>query len=569
VEHISKIYNLFSKNKKSFTKLLVISMVVALLEVIGIAAIMPFISIASDFSYIDEQEYLNFMYVYFGFSSHLYFVITFGIILILFYCFKGLLYIYYYASLAKISRGQYAVIATEIFKNFLNRKYIDFLDHNNASLTKSIVTEAQGVTTTFVSIFLIMSELLVLILIVSIMFYKNFLASLVIFLVLILNVVLIKKTISKKINSQGIERERFQKEFYSSINTSFGNFKISKLSLNPEIILNKFRVSNLGFTNAQIKFESLVHIPRVILETLGFSVVIIIVLFLLIRNNNTIVESMPLITLFVLGLYRLLPAVNRIITNYNNIEYYAKSLDIVLDEIHHPIEEKSKNNIIFSKRILLENINFSYKDKLILRDVSLTINKGEKVAFIGESGSGKSTLVDIIMGLHLLQTGDCFVDTQQISNLNIDSWRGKVGYIPQSIYLFEGTVLENVAFGRIVDESKVKTALESANILKFLELHHEGVNTQVGDFGVKLSGGQRQRVAIARAIYGNPEVLVLDEATSALDESIERRVMNEIYKIAKDKTLIVIAHRKSTITNCDKVYKVKDQKVMLVESNSN
>jgi ATP-binding cassette, subfamily B, bacterial PglK len=566
MEHIRKIYNLFSKNKRSIAKLLVISMVVALLEVIGIAAIMPFISVASDFSYIDEQEYLNFMYLGFGFSSHLYFVVTFGIILILFYCFKGLLYIYYYASLAKISRGQYAIIATEIFKNFLNRKYIDFLDHNNASLTKSLVTEAQGVTTTFVSIFLIMSELLVLILIVSIMFYENFEASSAIFLVLFLNVVMIKKTISKKINSQGIEREKFQKEFYSSINTSFGNFKISKLSLNPEIILNKFRASNLGFTNAQIKFESLVHIPRVILETLGFSVVVLIVLFLIIRNNNTIVESMPLITLFVLGLYRLLPAVNRIITNYNNIEYYAKSLDIVLDEIHHPVEEKSKNSVIFAEKVSLENINFSYKDKLILKDVSFAINKGEKVAFIGESGSGKSTLVDIIMGLHLIKSGKCFVDEQQLNNLNIDSWRGKVGYIPQHIYLFEGTVLENISFGREPDEKKARIALKSANILEFLELHHEGLNTQVGDFGVKLSGGQKQRVAIARAIYDNPEVLVLDEATSALDASIERKVMNEIYRIARDKTLIVIAHRQSTITDCDKVYLVKDKKVSLTQT---
>jgi ATP-binding cassette subfamily B protein len=267
--------------------------------------------------------------------------------------------------------------------------------------------------------------------------------------------------------------------------------------------------------------------------------------------------------LFVLGLYRLLPAVNRIITNYNNIEYNSKAVDVVLDEIYHPIEKKSEKSIVFSKRIALQNINFSYKDKIILEDVSLTINKGEKVAFIGESGSGKSTLVDIIMGLHLIKSGKYFVDDDELSNLNIDSWRGKVGYIPQYIYLFEGTVLENVTFGSVMDEKKARAALKSANILEFLELHHEGLNTQVGDFGVKLSGGQKQRVAIARAIYSNPEVLVLDEATSALDESIERKVMNEIYKIASDKTLIVIAHRRSTITDCDKVYMVKDKKVSL------
>jgi ABC-type multidrug transport system fused ATPase/permease subunit len=567
MEGIGKIYNLFSNNVKSIAKLLIVSLLVALFEVIGVVAIMPFISVASDFGNIMEEEYLSFFYIYFGFSSDLYFVIALGSILILFYLFKGFFNIYYYANLAKISRGQYSIIATEIFKNFLNRKYIDFLDQSNASLTKSIVTEAQGVTTTFVSFFLIMSELLVLILIISIMLYQNFLASLIVFLILIANVILIKKTISKKINAQGVEREKFQKEFFSSINTSFGNFKISKLSLNPKIILKKFRTSNLGFTEAQIKFETLVHIPRVILETLGFSVVIILVLYLLIQNNNSIVDSMPIITMFVLGLYRLLPAVNRIITNYNNIEFYSKSLDIVLDEINHPIEEKSEKNVVFSKKIVFENINFSYKDKLILNNVSFTINKGEKIAFIGASGSGKSTLADIIMGLHTLESGNFLVDENQLNNLNIDGWRSKIGYIPQNIYLFEGTVLENIAFGRIVDEKKARAALKSANILEFLELNHEGINTQVGDFGVKLSGGQKQRVAIARAIYGNPEVLILDEATSALDESIERKVMSEIYQIAKNKILIVIAHRLSTIKDCDKVYLVKDKKVSKINRN--
>ncbi len=172
------------------------------------------------------------------------------------------------------------------------------------------------------------------------------------------------------------------------------------------------------------------------------------------------------------------------------------------------------------------------------------------------------------MGLHTLESGNFLVDENQLNNLNIDGWRSKIGYIPQNIYLFEGTVLENIAFGRIVDEKKARAALKSANILEFLELNHEGINTQVGDFGVKLSGGQKQRVAIARAIYGNPEVLILDEATSALDESIERKVMSEIYQIAKNKTLIVVAHRLSTIKDCDKVYLVKDKKVRLIEINN-
>lgn len=209
-------------------------------------------------------------------------------------------------------------------------------------------------------------------------------------------------------------------------------------------------------------------------------------------------------------------------------------------------------------KISINNLNFLYeKDKKILNNVSLEISKGSSIAFIGESGSGKSTLVDVIIGLHDLDD-NLYIDDYPLNLKNLQSWREKIGYIPQNINLFEGTVAENVAFSKYYDEIRVKKALEQAKLLEFLEKEHNGIDTLAGDSGIKLSGGQRQRVAIARALYTDPEILVLDEATSALDTNTEADIMKEIYEISKGKTLIIIAHRLSTIKKCDKVYEIKN-----------
>jgi ABC-type multidrug transport system fused ATPase/permease subunit len=249
--------------------------------------------------------------------------------------------------------------------------------------------------------------------------------------------------------------------------------------------------------------------------------------------------------------------VNRIVTGYNTLLYYHRSIDIIDEELKTTQENLGNKIIEFKEKIELTNVNFSYQEKEVLSGINLTINKGEKIAFIGESGSGKSTLVDLIIGLYRLNQGEMKIDNVLVDESNLQNWRSQIGYIPQQVYLFDGTIAENVCFGRDLDKSLLVTVLKQANILDFLQTK-QGVNTLVGEGGIQLSGGQKQRVAIARAIYGQPEILVLDEATSALDEETERKIMNEIYQISQDKTLIVIAHRLSTIKDCDKIYQLED-----------
>ncbi|ECK1948490.1 ATP-binding cassette domain-containing protein, partial [Campylobacter lari] len=214
-------------------------------------------------------------------------------------------------------------------------------------------------------------------------------------------------------------------------------------------------------------------------------------------------------------------------------------------------------SIEFKEKIVLKNLFFAYKGKKnLFKNLNFELKKNEKIAFIGKSGSGKSTLVDLIIGLLKPSDGAIFVDGIKLDESNIKSFRSKIGYIPQQIYLFNDSIAKNISFGEEVDETLLHKVIKQANLESFVNSLEDGVHTKVGDSGSFLSGGQRQRIAIARALYQQPEILVLDEATSALDQESEAKIMEEIYKISKDKTLIIIAHRLSTIQGCDRVFEV-------------
>jgi ATP-binding cassette, subfamily B, bacterial PglK len=247
-----------------------------------------------------------------------------------------------------------------------------------------------------------------------------------------------------------------------------------------------------------------------------------------------------------------LPCLNKFIASYNNFQYFRNTIKQVTNDLKIKKENYLSNETVtFEHKIELVNVTFKYQgaDDYLFKEVNLEINKGDKVAVIGQSGCGKSTLVDIIMGMLTLDRGEIIVDGKIINSENMKAWRRKFGYIPQEIYLYDASVADNVTFGRDYDESRVIEVLKQANIYDYLQTK-EGLETMVGEGGVQLSGGQKQRIGIARALYDDPEILVLDEATSALDNETESLIMDEIYHLSKHRTLIVIAHRLSTLEKC-------------------
>ncbi len=564
IETLKKLRVLLTKRDKQFLLfLLFFSIFIAIIETVGISAIMPFISIASNFTLVETNEYYSFLYKFFNFETVQKFVIIFGIILIIFYIFRSGINLFYFYLMAKFTQGRYHLLAFRLFRNYLGFSYRDFTSKNSSNLTKSIVTEANNLTGLISNILLIFSEIFVIIFIYGMLLFVNWKITLILTIILAIKALFLIKTLSKKIKILGDSRALYQQKFYEIINSTFGNFKIIKLFSNENKILNEFKNASFEYARVNVVNKTLSIVPRLFLEAVGFSLMIFVVIYLIYKYNSDIKPTLPIISMYILALYRLLPSFNRIMSGYNDIMFRVKSLDIIHSDLMYNIENLGDKKIKFKDKIELKNILFGFeKDKSILKNLNLTIKKGEKIAFIGESGAGKSTLVDIIIGLYRPKIGNILVDNEKLNDFNIKSLRQKIGYIPQSVYLFDGNVADNVVFGREFYEEKIIQVLKKANIWKFLK-EKDGIYTKVGEGGIQLSGGQKQRVAIARAIYSEPEILVLDEATSALDSQTEERIMDEIYTVSSDKTLIIIAHRLSTIQRCEKIYEIKNGQISL------
>jgi ATP-binding cassette subfamily B protein len=558
--YFEKLRQLLDRKTKAHLLWLVgFSVFVSVIETVGISAIMPFIDVATNFESIQTNKYYKWLFDLFSFESEVNFAMAFGIVLLGFYIFRGGINILYNYLLISFSKNLAASISKKLFKIYLAMPYQLFVNKNSSFLTKAILGEAGIISSVVNAVLFMVSEIFVIVFLYTLMLFASWKITLVFTGVLLLKLIFLTQTISKKIKAAGVIRETFTAKFYEVLNKTFGNFKHIKLQKKERLDELKVDFNDVVNESSRIGIihETLAVVPRLFLETIGFGMVVLLLVFLLYQKQSNVLYILPILSLFVLSLYRLLPSVNRLVTGYNTVLFYHKSIDVVRNELQTTQESLSNEVVVFNKKIVLENVDFAYQEKNILNDISLTINRGEKVAFVGESGSGKSTLVDLIIGLYQQKKGEIKVDNILLDKTNLQNWRSQIGYIPQQVYLFDGTVADNICFGRKVDNTLLEKVLKQANIFDFLQTK-EGFKTLVGEGGIQLSGGQKQRIAIARALYGQPEILVLDEATSALDNETEQKIMSEIYKISEGKTLIIIAHRLSTIKGCDKVYEIKN-----------
>ncbi|EAI2941240.1 ABC transporter ATP-binding protein [Campylobacter coli] len=559
---LKKIFFILSKEDKKFLfSLLLFSVFISFIESFAISLVMPFVTLASDFSYFDKNKYLIQLKDYLALPVFE-IIVYFGVILIVFYVLRALLNSYYFHLLARFSKGRYHAIAYKVFAKFLNTDYENFTQKNQSEILKSITGEVYNLSTMISSFLLMMSEIFVVLLLYTLMLLVNYKITLFLSLFMIINAFILIKVLSPIVKKAGLKREEAMKNFFEILNTNLNNFKLIKLKTKEDGVLNLFKTQSEIFAKANITNESVSAMPRIYLEGVGFCVLVFIVVFLVFKNQSDISGILATISIFVLALYRLMPSANRIITSYHDLLYYRSSLDIIYQILKQKEESLGEEKIDFDKELRLENLSFGYKDKKnLFTCLNLSIKKGEKIAFIGESGCGKSTLVDIIIGLLSPREGRVLVDKNELNMKNVKNYRQKIGYIPQNIYLFNDSIAKNISFGDEVDEEKLQRVIKQANLEHFVKNLPQGVQTKVGDGGSNLSGGQKQRIAIARALYLDPEILVLDEATSALDTESEARIMDEIYKISKDKTMIIIAHRLSTITRCDSIYRLEHGKL--------
>jgi ATP-binding cassette subfamily B protein/ATP-binding cassette subfamily C protein len=534
--------------------MLFFTVVFSVVETVGISAIMPFISMASDPDII-ETGYYKIVYDLFGFENKIDFIFYCGAALVIFYPIRGAYSVVYTYFLHKLAFRNFAYFANKLFQKYLYMQYKDIVKHNSSAIIKTISSETLNLSFLIQNFLLFCSECFTVLFFYVLLLYVKLKMTLALTAIMGISVFIIVKTINKIGDAQGKKRNESQESFFKLMNASFGNFKMLKLKGNEKEVLSNFSCDSGSFAKSYTILYAVSYAPRYLLESIGFSVLLAAILYVLLKYDNPSLV-IPIISLYALALYRMLPGISRMLGNYNQIVFFKKSLDTIHKNLTYDTIREGEENISFANSITLQNVHFSYNEKAqVIKNISLAIRKGEKVAFVGESGRGKSTLVDLIIGMHYPQSGEILIDNIPLTHQNIRSWRSKIGYIPQDVYLFDGTVGENVAFGSDFDQKKIIEVLKVANIWDFLE-KKDGLDTIVGERGLQLSGGQKQRIAIARALYNEPEVLVLDEATSALDNETEAKIMDEIYNISKDKTLIVIAHRLSTVEKCDRKFQI-------------
>ncbi len=565
-EVIKKLSSLLSsRDKKLLIPLFFASIFVSFLETFSISLIMVFASVATNFGLVHSNKYYSYLYRFFGSSSPVNFVVLFGLLLILFYFFRAIVISAHSYVMSRFSQGRYRHFAIRFFQNYLNFQYKDITSNNSSKLNKVILGDSAELTQILDAVLQIFSESLNVTFIYCALMFVNLKMTLVLTFLLSVKVFFLIKTFTPRLKIAGKKRYELNIAISRSFTEAFWNFKLIKLFATQKVVLNKFNRAASDLVKANTLNAVLQTAPRLILETLGFSILIFIMVYVVYMYQNAS-NVIPTVSMYAFAFYRFLPSLNKIIASYNRINFLKHSLDSIQEYLGYELESLGNKKINFNKNILLNNLSFEYNQKnKILGNVNIKIKKGERTAFVGESGAGKSTIVDIIMGLYKPTNGQIFIDGKAITNKNVRSWRTKIGYIPQQVYLFDGTVAQNVILGRDYNEKKIIEVLRKANIYDFL-VTKDGINTTVGEGGIRFSGGQKQRIAIARALYSDPEVLVLDEATSALDTKTEENIMNEIYSLNKDKTLIVIAHRLSTVERCDTIYKIDSGKVYKVEN---
>jgi ABC-type multidrug transport system fused ATPase/permease subunit len=502
MNYIQKLRSLLDRDaKRHLLWLVFLSVFVSVVETIGISAIMPFIDIATNFDNIHSNQYYQWIFDFFGFKDDVNFAIVFGLTLFGFYIFRGGVNLFYSYVMAHFTQNLYVKITRKLFKTYLTMPYQVFTNKNSNYLTKAIITESSLVCNVIGATLLMISEIFVIVFLYILMLFANWKITLVFTIILIIKMFLLTQTISKKIKVVGAIRAKTQAKFYEIINRLFGDFKNVKLQDKDrlEATSNDFFITVDEYAKANAVNAFLKSFPRLFLETTGFGLIVFVLITLLYLNQANVLYILPTLSLFVLALYRLLPSVNRIVSGYNMFMYYHASIDIVDEELRTPQEDLASETIKFSYKIELKNVEFSYQEKPVLENITLTINKGEKIAFIGNSGSGKRTLLDLIIGLYRPNQGEIKIDDVLLDKSNLQSWRSQIGYIPQQVYLFDGTIKDNVCFGRELDKDLLERVLKQANIFDFLQTK-QGVKTLVGEGGVQLSGGQRQRIAIARAL---------------------------------------------------------------------
>lgn len=552
--------------KKRFFLYLILLFLGSTSSMLGVGAVIPFVSVLVNPNQFDNISFLNGI-------SHFQIILISIVLLILAFWIKNIIGVVLFWFQTKFLNSIVLSIQKKLFKLYISMDYESHLSRSTPTLIRNINAETNQLSNGVINpLGILMTDLFSCVFIVALLLYINFLFSFFTLLILGASLFIFMLKIKGILTKYGKQRAEAWKSMTQTTMNGLSGIKEIKLYNKEKVFIKEFD-EKATMLNKSLQFNQIFQIlPRFFIEAIAITFVLVTLLVLIAFGESTN-SIFILLSVFGVAATQLLPALNRVMQAITSIRYSLPALKVINEELEKyqsysdSVEDSFNLDIKFEKNIRLDNVSYSYPDGTqALKNISVTIGKGRKTAFIGPSGSGKSTLVDLLMGFYIPQSGSIYIDDKQINNTR--AIQRLFAYIPQQIILYDTSIKENIAFGEpkaSIDETKVWECLKMAQLDNFVSNLNKGLDTFVGENGIRLSGGQRQRLGIARALYQNPQILVMDEATSALDNETEKEVTNIIREL-KDITIITIAHRLSTIDGYDTVYdlvKKMDKPLML------
>lgn len=578
LETYRKLFALLDRHeRKRFYLLMFVMVIVTFAEIFGISTLLLLLNVFSEPDKIMENGYLAWLYQGLGFTQ----VFAFQVFL------SVLVFTVVMIGLIIKAGGNYAIIqfstmrgytlSSRLLEAYLHQPYVWFLERNSADISKNVLGEVGAlIVKMLIPSLLMMANLMMAGAIIVFLLIVDPLVAAVSAFFIAGGYVLIYLRLRNRLTGLGQDQLAANKGRYRMTQEATGGFKEVKLLGLEDAYITRFQLPARKFARATAMSQVIGQIPRFALEALTFAVLLGVILILLIRNEGNLAAAIPTLGIFAFTVMRLLPALQKAYLAMASVKSARPILDAVYDDYANakkndelrPVNTSHDTRMQLTHDLVLEDVSFAYPnaEKPSVDDLNLTVAANSKVGIVGGTGAGKTTVVDIILGLLIPDAGQIRVDGQVLSRENVQAWRRSLGYVPQSIYLTDNTIAENIAFGippQDIDMAAVERASRISALHDFVEQElPSGYKTIVGERGVRLSGGQRQRIGIARALYHDPDLLVLDEATSALDNLTERAIMDAVRNIGDEKTIIMIAHRLTTVQACDNIVFLERGKIV-------
>jgi len=560
------------KQKITMVGLMFLMVIGAFLQTAGVGMLVEGVQVVIDPEAVENSRIAEMCYRMLGSRSYSGFAITIMALLILVYVVKNLfLYMQQKLTLSFVYTNQFST-SERMMRNYLRRGYEFFLNADTAVVQRSITSDVNNMYALILALLQMMSDGVVSVFIIAFCLAKNVAMTLMMAVVLVGLMLIIKNVLKPIMYKAGKDNQDYYSGLFKWISQTVQGVKDIKIAGKEHYFVEEYKKCGKGYVEAVQKYSLYNQIPKLLIETACVATMMGYMIFQVASGAST-KNMLDVLATLAAAAFVLLPCVNRINNQINSIAYFEPFFMGVSDNLQNEISGEKVDMTFAAKgdklpvtrAIEMKDITYAYPntEKLIFEHADLTIPVGAAVGIVGTTGAGKSTVVDILLGLLEVKTGAVYADGQNVKE-HYRRWLKNIGYIPQMIFMLDDTIRKNVAFGvpeEEIDEQKVWEVLREAQLDEFVKSLPEGLDTGIGERGIRLSGGQRQRISIARALYEDPEVLILDEATSALDNDTEAAIMESINRLHGKKTLIIIAHRLQTIEKCDIVYRVENGKV--------